>query len=265
MSVGKQIIRLAVLDTQRNKFIALEDYELTNIFSPLQTAQQLQEIIAEHAFLKLTSWNKIRVSIKNQNFTLIPETLFEASAAADYLQINCELDTYHEQVYSYNHPNLEAVNIFAADKYLVQALADSYRDKNILYIHQTSALLNSLLLNGERKTGRNILAYTEKNNLTILIVNKGQLEFCNLFYYTTAEDFMYFLVFVMQEQKLNTDTDTVTIWGDLTHDSNLFMLMRRYIRNVHFGAKPTGVAYSYKLEDQFEHRFLDVYSIHFCE
>ena len=52
-------------------------------------------------------------------------------------------------------------------------------------------------------------------------------------------------------------------FGDLTHDSALFTLMRKYIRHVRFGARLAGVAFSYKLQEQFEHRFLDVYSLHF--
>ncbi len=55
----------------------------------------------------------------------------------------------------------------------------------------------------------------------------------------TPEDFLYFLLFVMQEQKLNPDQDPVTIWGDLTHDSALFDIMRKYVRHVRLGKKPT--------------------------
>jgi hypothetical protein len=41
--------------------------------------------------------------------------------------------------------------------------------------------------------------------------------------------------------------------------------MRKYLRHVQFGTRPPGVGFSYKLEEQFEHRFLDVYSLHFAE
>lgn len=264
LSVGKQGLRAAVMDAERNKFIALEDYELTQVFTPLQVAQQVQEILRQHDYLGLPGWKAIRVSVKNQSFTLVPETLFEPQAVADYLRLNCSLDLYHEQVLTYRHPAIEAVNIFAADKYLLAAIGETYPGKPVAFVHQTSALIAALQHYGERNGKMKLYAYVEKNSLTILILRDGALLFCNIFHFNTPEDFMYFLVFVMQEQKLNPDQDAVTIWGDLTHDSALFTLMRKYIRHVRFGARLAGVAFSYKLQEQFEHRFLDVYSLHFA-
>jgi hypothetical protein len=265
LAIGKQVIRAAVADTVRNKFILLEDYELSNIFTPLQAAQQVRDILLGHAYFKLSTWKEIRVAIKNQSFTLVPEALFEPKAEADYLKLNCNLDPHHEQVLSYHHSAVDAVNIFAADNYLTSVLSEAYPDKPIRYVHQTSSLIAALLHYGERNGQVKVYGYVEKNSLTIIIFRDGALIFCNMFHFNSPEDFMYFLVFVMQEQRLNPDKDPVTIWGDITHDSRLFMLMRKYIRQVNFGSRPPGVAFSYKLEEQFEHRFLDVYSLHFAE
>ncbi len=69
----------------------------------------------------------------------------------------------------------------------------------------------------------------------------------------------------MQEQELNPDQDVVTIWGDLLHDSDLFDILRKYVRHLQLGKKPTSLAYSYKFEEQFDHRYLEIFSLHFCE
>jgi Protein of unknown function (DUF3822) len=265
LTISKQVFRAAVADAGRNKFIWLEDYELSHIFTPVQAAQLLQEILQGHAFLGLGGWKEVRVAIKNQSFTLVPDTLFVPQAEAEYLRLNCNLDSFHEQVLTYHHAAIEAVNIFATDKYLLQALREVYAEKPIRYVHQTSALIAALLHFGERNGQMKVYGYVEKNSLTLIIIRDGALVFCNMFHFKTPEDFMYFLVFVLQEQKLNPDKDPVTIWGDITHDSALFSLMRKYIRHVHFGTRPAGVAFSYKLEEVFEHRFLDVYSLHFAD
>lgn len=265
LAIGKQTIRAAVADAGRNKFILLEEYELSNVYTPLQTAQQVREILQSHPMLGLGGWKAIRVAIKSQSFTLVPQTLFEPRAAADYLRLNCSLDVYHEEVLTYHHTAIDAVNIFAADKYLIEVFGETYPEKPVRYLHQTSALISALLHYGERNGQLKMYAQVEKNSLTILLIRDGALLFCNIFHYNTPEDLMYFLIFVMQEQKLNPDRDPVTVWGDITHDSALFALMRKYIRHVHFGGRAAGVSYSYKLEEQFEHRFLDVYSLHFCE
>ena len=265
LAVGKFTIRIGALDRDRNKFVLLEDYELRDLFTPVQVAQQLQALLQDHPFLSKPDWQVIRVSVKNQNFTLIPETLFHKAAAEDYLRLNCNLDTFHEEVVTYQQAGLDAVNIFTVDKYLKSTLQAVYPGKLISYRHQTSVFISTLLHYSDRHGTKKLMGFVEKNNLTLLVFQGGMLQFCNVFHYTTPEDFIYFLLLIMQEQKLNPEEDVIKIWGDMTYDSALFTMMRKYIRHVYFGNKPAGAAYSYKLEDQFEHRYLDVYGIHFCE
>ena len=90
-----------------------------------------------------------------------------------------------------------------------------------------------------------------------------QLQYCNVFPFATAEDVLYYTVLVMQELGLNPDQDELIVWGELTHDSALFTLLRNYIRNVRFGPRPYDLSYSYRLSEIFEHRYFDLFSLHF--
>lgn len=265
LNFGKQQVRLAVLDLPRNKFIYLEDYEVNHIFTPQQGAQVFREFFIGHSFLFNPNWKQIKVAIINHNFTLIPATLFSPDAAGDYLRLNCDIDLEQEKVFSYYHQNLEAVNIFATAKYLLQVWEDLVPQKPITFLHQTSSLIAGLAYYGERSDQPKFYAYIEQKNLYLLLFKQNRLEFCNLFQCQTPEDFLYYLIFIMQEHKLNPETDRVTVWGDITHDSSLFTLMRKYIRHVQFGSRPVGPAYSYKLEDIFEHHYLGLYTLYFCD
>jgi len=265
LALGKYATRFCVLDVTRNKFIYLEDYEVSNIFTPGQAAQVFKEVFSEHSFLFKPDWQQIKVLVKNHNFTLIPNTLFEAEAAADYLRLNCDLAPEQEEVFTYNHSRIDAINIFSVDKSLMQVWPEVLPQKTIQYRHLTSALISGLLHYGERSPEKRLYAFIEKESMCLLVLREGHLEFCNLFSCKAPEDFLYYLLFVMQEQKLNPDADRLTIWGDLDHDSALFSHLRTYIRFVQFGARLTGVNYSYKLEDIFQHYYLDLYSLFFCE
>jgi hypothetical protein len=265
LTYSRSRARVGVLDAERNKFISVEDYEVNNIFTPQQGAKVFTEVFSEHPFLFNPEWQQIKLAVTNHNFTLIPETLFEAEAAADYLRLNCDFDPEHESIFTYRHHRIEAVNIFTVNNYFAQVWQEKLPGKKIQYLHLTSGLIAGLLHYSERNPGKRLFAYTEHKSLCLLVMQDGKLEFCNLFQCSTPEDFLYFFIFVMQEQKLNPDQDKVTIWGDLTHDSALFTLLRTYIRNVQFGSRPAGVGYSYKLEDLFEHHYLDLYGLHFCE
>ncbi|MDX5423545.1 MAG: DUF3822 family protein [Hymenobacteraceae bacterium] len=265
LSLSQKAIRLAIADTARNKFVVLEDYELITVFTPQQVAEQLRLISEENPLLQENGWNIIRVSFSNQHFTLVPETLYDPAHQQDYLRLHSELNPLHDLVFSYRHGALEVMNIFAVDAAVYQALQDIFPERPLQVLHQTSALIRSILHHAERTSPRSVYSFVERNFVTILVVGPAGLEFCNVFHYLSPEDFIYYIIFVMQELKLNPEHDPITVWGDITLDSSLFNVLKKYIRHVKLGKKPADVEYSYKFHDMFEHRYFELYSQHLCE
>ncbi|PRY15442.1 uncharacterized protein DUF3822 [Pontibacter ummariensis] len=265
VSLSQKAMRLAVADAERNKFLVLIDYELITVFTPLQVAEQLQLIATENPLLQEKSWNTIKVSFSNQQFTLVPETLYDPAHQSDYLRLHADLNPIQDQVLAYRHSTIGAMNIFAVDAALFRTLQDIFSGRPIQMLHQTSALIRSVLHQGSLSAKRNTCIFVERDYVTILVVGQNGLEFCNVFQYHTPEDFIYYIVFVMQEQKMDPEQETITVWGDITHDSSLFHMLQRYIRYIKLGKKPTDVDYSYKFHDLFEHRYFELYSLHLCE
>ncbi|WP_187262917.1 DUF3822 family protein [Pontibacter beigongshangensis] len=265
LAISQKSVRLGVVDLKRNKFVVLEDYELLTVFSAQQVAEQLRLIAKSSAILKHRGWHGIRVLISNQNFTLVPETLFEPAHQADYLRLHSELDPQQDEVLAYRHADLEAVNIFSVPAVILQAVEEITHHKPVLYLHQTSALIRSLLHQTGRSRERRLYLFVEQHYVTITVISKSGLEFCNIFQYLGPEDFIYFVIFVMQEQKMDPEAETITVLGDITHDSALFSMLQKYVRHIRFGKKPADVAYSYKFDDIFEHRYFELYSIHLCD
>lgn len=264
ISVSHKAIRMAVVDTNRNKFVVLEDYELVSVFDPIQVAEQLQLVATENTLLQEKNWQTIRVSVSNLHFTLVPETLYDPDHQTDYLRLHSKITPEQNVVLAYRHSGIEAVNIFALDTAIHDAVLQIFPDKQVQFVHQTSALIKSILLQASR-TERRIYAYVERNYVTVLVVGSSGLEFCNVFHYHSPEDFIYYVVFVMQEMKLNPEQETITVWGDITHDSSLFTTLQKYVRHIRTGKKPADVEYSYKFHDLFEHRYFELYSMHLCE
>jgi len=265
LSLAQQSVRVAVVDAARNKFVLLEDYELLTVFTPAQMAGQLRLLAAENPLLQQQNWQKIRVCISNQHFTLLPETLYDPAHQTDYLRLHSHLNPQQEVVLSYRHPGLEAMNIFSVDAAVYHTLQDIFPQQPVHLVHLTSVLIRSILHHADRTAPRCIYAYVESNYVTVLVAGPNGLEFCNIFRYHSPEDFIYYIVFVMQEQKLNPEQETITVWGDIMHDSQLFNILMQYVRQVKLGKRPTDLSYSYKFHDLFEHRYFELYSLQLCE
>ncbi|GGK70113.1 hypothetical protein GCM10011405_17700 [Rufibacter glacialis] len=265
ISFGAHRIRVGVLDAQRNKFVALEDYEAETPSTVENAIATLQDLSASNPLLQERKWQQVRIGIKNQQFTLIPETLFDLNAREEYLRLNAVVEPEQEVVDHHEHPRLELVNVFTVPAALEAWLAMQFLDSPVEFVHQTSALMEGFLHMAERSTRPQLFIYVDKNYVTLVVLQGLKLEFCNSFFFTTSEDFIYYVLFVLQEKKMNPDQDQVMVWGELLLDSELHEVLRTYIRHVQFGKKPTDVGFSYRFDTLFNHRNFDMYSLHFCD
>ncbi|MEL5993406.1 DUF3822 family protein [Hymenobacter segetis] len=246
-------LQVAVADVERRKFVVLEDYQL-----PLGGVPALA---TQHDFLGLRGWNAVRLAVTGRAFTLLPAPLFRAGDEAATLRLH-HTPTPTEVVRHTTHPGLELVNVFAADATLAEWLTATYGATGRL-LHHTSALLAGLVHQRGAASPRRLYLNPGPQELTLVVLGQ-HLEYCNVFPCTTAEDVVYYTILVMQELALDPDQDDVTVWGELTPDSAVFSLLRTYVRNVHFGTRPGNVQYSYRLNDVFEYRYFDLFSLHFA-
>ena len=266
IQISNTMFRICVTDTERNRCLLLEDYKLDAINFPEQLITQLELIYDDHHVLKAGYWKSIKVAMKGMNFSLIPNSLFDKNYLKEYLSLNCTLNTEPEEgFYYYSQKSTDAVNIFSADKKIISWFTKMYPSKNVQVVHHTAPLIEGVMFNGNDLAERTMFLHVEQNYLTILVKNKKTLEFCNTFYFSTAEDFIYYVLFVFDQLNLNQEQTAVTVWGEVTHDSLVYNKLLKYIRDVSFGEKPSSMKFGYWFDEVMDHNFFDLYSMHLCE
>lgn len=260
ITAGPAGIRLGLVEVQRNKFILLEDY---SIVASVPLAAQLQVLVAQHEFLNQPGWQHVRLAVQNRSFTLLPAALFRLGDEETYLRLHYHLESAQESPHHYEHPGLDMVSVFAAEKSISGWLHTTYPTGRLL--HQTSALIEGVIHQSKQSAPRKLYVHVTPQELTLVAVHGKRLEYCNVFPFSSPEDFIYYTILVMQELQLNPDQDEVLVWGDLLPDSELFTILRKYVRHVRFGARPFDLAYSYRLNDAFDYRYFELYSLHLCK
>lgn len=253
-------LRVGVADVRRNKFVVLEDYAALPATS---YGGQLQALAAHHDLVGQPGWNHVRLAIQNRHFTLLPSPLLRPGDEATYLRLHHAVDAQHETVLAYTHTSQEVASVFAAENALADWFRSTYPTGTLL--HQTSAMLEGLVHQSESTAARRFYLSIGHHELTIIVIRDKKPEFCNVFAFSSPEDLIYYTILVMQELQLNPDQDPVVVWGDLMHDSELFTVLRKYIRHIKFGNRPFDLHYSYRLNELFEYRFFELYSLHLCE
>lgn len=265
LQISQNLFRVCITDPEYSRCLFIEDYSLDNLY-PDQLIEQLGTIYDNHEVLKAGFWRSIRLAIKDIDFSLIPNSLFDQQYAKDYLKINSGQDVVQDKdIFYYSQKSTNAVSIFCANKKIIDWFKAQYPGKAIKLVHHTSAFIEGILYNSKNMSEKELFVHVEKNYLTIVVKNDSGLEFCNSFYFSTTEDFLYFVMFVYNQLQLNPDKNPLTIFGEITPDSPVYKKLHKYIRHIKFGNKPSSIRFCYKFDEVFDHRFFDLYSMHFCE
>jgi len=265
MQLNTSIFRICITDSETNRCLFIEDYTLENILYPEQLIEQLNHIFEQHEVLQAGFWKTIKLAIKELDFSLIPTTLFDKQYAKDYLKINSGKQVEEEDIFYYSQKSTDAISIFSANKKIINWISAHYPGKAITVIHHTTPLIEGILYDSKGESEKRVFAHVEQKVVTIVVRSAKGLEFCNSFYFSSSEDFIYFVLFVYHQLNLNPEKNVLQLFGEITTDSDIYKKLLTYIRNVSFGDKPTSMQFGYQFDELFDHRFFDLYSMHFCD
>ena len=196
--------------------------------SPELVLENLQDIFKKEKSLQY-DFETVTVIHQNNLNTLVPNEYFKEDALKSYLKysiktIATDLITFDELDFM-NSKNvyIPYVNI---NNFLFQNFGE------FEYKHYSSVLLEKLF----SIASNDVCCYihVSKSTFDIVIIKNSNLQFFNIFEYRTKEDFMYYVLFTLEQLELSTEETLVSVLGDIEEDSDLFRLMYTYIRNIDF-------------------------------
>ena len=68
----------------------------------------------------------------------------------------------------------------------------------------------------------------------IVVLKDSKILFYNNFEYQTKEDFIYYILFTLEQLELSTDKTKVSLLGDINKQSELYKILYTYVRNISF-------------------------------
>jgi hypothetical protein len=107
--------------------------------------------------------------------------------------------------------------------------------ENSEFRHASTLLLEDLIKENHERTDDSRVYLNVKNNSFEMVVLKGaKLLFDNVFRFKTKEDFLYFVLFSMEQLNIDVEITPVYFMGMIEKDSQIVELVTRYIRDVRF-------------------------------
>lgn len=253
--------QFVLLDTKRTKFIALRDYRLSQATNSLYTEGFFSQVFEQDDLLKTMRPGKVIVAVNSSDTVLVPEPLFSKENSIDVLQLTSRVPDDHNvyddklklapihQVYSVPQSLLSETGSFFNEAFLVNARSAFTDAMLLMYKHHKEPVLS---------------VNVRPEAMDVVAVTGGSLLFANTFTYHNGEDFIYYLLFVLEQLQLNPDQTSVHLYGDLEKTSSAWMVSRKYIRNLSFGDRPESVSFSYGFEKLNAHQYFFLFTQHLC-
>lgn len=265
MQIGIRDFQLCITDTATDTCVMLEDYSLEGVKTINTRLQVLAKLFENHHLLMAGFWKSIKLSLKSHKFSLVPSSHFVEEAVREYLSLNCAINEGIEDEFFYQHRTSNAVNVFAADKRLVSWVKSLYPNKEIKILHQGSALIEGILRYDDHTPEKTLFCIQDKGVLHMFVSENQKLHYYNQFSIKSGKDFLKYLMLVFKEFNMDQRKQKIVLWGSISSQSEQVKMLRKYIRNVVFGSKPSYLKFNYMFDELPEHQYFDLFSIYLCD
>jgi len=253
--IGVDGIAISINEKLINKYIAFESYTFQQVFN-FDLVTDLIDILVKTSKLIEHKYKSVVCVLINNFSTIIPNPLFEEDKKELYLKFNAGIDD--AVVLVDEMPNLDAKTIFAFPLILKTKLDSLFTSIN--YHHFSSGLIESLLIQNKNQPAKRLFVHIQPTHLETIVIEGKNLLFYNTFNHHSAEDFIYYLLFVCEQLQLNPENIEVFLIGEIEKGATIFSLAQKYFRNLKFGTRNDVADYSYQLQTLPKHYYYSLFN-----
>lgn len=250
-----------ILDTENNTFIGIEEFRFSDIYNNYSLVEPLKEIIKSNELYK-NEFKAIIIAFVNNRSTLIPNAIYQADKLANYHQFNFSKQE-EDQFYSDQLINLSAYNIYSIPDFITTIFNGL---RNVQFKHFSSALIESALIDAKREKALSLVnVHVLPSSFQVIVIKNQKLELYNSFNYQSSEDFIYYLLFVLDQLNINNEEATIKLTGEVEKNSVIYTILHKYIQTLNFGNRPENLNFSYIFEETPKHFHHALFNQFLCE
>lgn len=257
LQISLSEISFCIVDTLTDKIETFGDYPLDKLANFNEIENKILDFIKSTPILQST-FDNVVVLYNNSLNTFVPQVLFDEEYLGSYLQYNVKV--FDNDFITYDEiANYEMNNVYIPYMNINNALIDIYGNFN--YRHSFSILVKKLLDLSKNKEEPQVYVHCQKDNFQLVAVKNQKLVLFNSFEYKTKEDFIYHLLFAVEQLQLNPETLQLKIFGNVSKESDIYQIAYKYVRNVSLFFEHNDLELKISQQNYLQHFIL----IHGCE
>ena len=198
------------------------------IKSPELILKEIKEIFKNEKTLQ-QDFETVSVVHQNNLSTLVPNQYFKDNDLNKYLKYSVKTITTDLIVYD-DLNFIKAKNVYVPFVNINNFIFQNFGEFE--YKHHSSILLEKLFLQSDDSL--NFFVNISQSLFDIVVLKDSKILFYNNFEYQTKEDFIYYILFTLEQLELSTDKTKVSLLGDINKQSELYKILYTYVRNISF-------------------------------
>ena len=186
------------------------------------------ELFIKESDINISNISNVELIVCNKLSSIVPKNLFEEKLSLDYLKFNSKLlkDDYPANDII---EEIGAVNVYLPYVNVNNYIIEKFGSFN--YYHYSTILIKKLI---KHNSSRDLALYAniELNNFQVLILKNRKLIYYNNFDIKEKEDILYFILFVMEQNKIDCNNYKLLLLGDIRKESDTYKLLKKFINNI---------------------------------
>ncbi len=221
-------LSFCIADTIRKTVISAEHLGFGKELSPFEVHRELKEMLRNRD-IPLSSVNEVSVVHRNNIFSLVPRALFKEEELPNYLKFNTKI--LANDYIAYDELNsLEMVNVYVPFMNINNYIFEHFGE--FIYKHNGTVLLESLMNTMENRAESICYVCVGLNQMDVVIFSEKRVLFYNSFHFRTREDFIYYILFTLEQLKLDPAELKVRLFGDVEEGDEIYNLCYQYIQHL---------------------------------
>lgn len=261
LHLGPRDFQLFVTDTEPGRCMLLEDYVFNQECTTQQKLEILHHIFDDHHLLLVGFWKSVVFAWKNRKFSMVPAAIFSDRSISSYLRLNGPFDYEKDHIFTAYHPSGDFVNVFAGEKAIVDFIDQTYKNKPVQYLHQSSVLVEGAReFAGE--DGPTVLLFIDRFSLHIGVLTGDSLMFYNQYPIKRFNDYIKYIQLVAKELDLDFNKLPIVVYGYMGQNTPHFEALKKSLGSIGLGRRPGGLKYGYVFDEILDHQYFDLLNIY---
>jgi hypothetical protein len=226
-----------------------------------KSTEFFQTVFASDDVLRNYNPSKKVLSIQTNACALTPDPLFSRENMRDGLSLVSRVK-HSDIVYSDFLPIANTHLTYNIPFEFNSAISNYFSGASL--VNSLSSFIEIHLMNNKHRQYPAVMVNVRKHTMDVVVCKGNELLFCNSFEHQTGEDFIYYLLYVMEQLELNPDVHQVIVFGEIERNSSAWLIAQKYIRYLMLGEKPENLEYAYGFDQLLPSQYHLLFSQILC-